>query len=71
MSDAYHPLFDPATDGDTWVPSLDMALELARDTLAMQATANIHDHNAMVRAAVALEDRLRTLVASLDKEAGR
>ncbi|MFD0428987.1 hypothetical protein ACFQ60_17725 [Streptomyces zhihengii] len=48
-----------------------MALRLARKVLADKASANIHDHDAMVRAATGLEMRLRELVAALDKEAGR
>ncbi|MEU2251148.1 hypothetical protein [Streptomyces sp. NPDC019224] len=65
------PLYDPARDGDTYVPPLDAALRLARATLAEKASANIHDHDEMLRAAVSLEMRLRDLVAALDEEAGR
>ncbi|MBM9621815.1 hypothetical protein [Streptomyces zhihengii] len=65
------PLYDPATDGDPFVAPVDMALRLARKVLADKASANIHDHDAMVRAATGLEMRLRELVAALDKEAGR
>ncbi|MFD3657010.1 hypothetical protein [Streptomyces sp. NPDC058620] len=68
---AYAPLHDPADDSDAWASPLDMALDLARASLAEQAIANIHDDKAMLRAAVQLETRLRELVAALDKEAGR
>lgn len=71
MSDSYTPLFDPEAEPTRWVPSLDIALEVARDTLASKASANIHDRPAMIAAAVALEQHLRQLVAALDKEAGR
>ncbi|MYS34908.1 hypothetical protein K388_01906 [Streptomyces sp. KhCrAH-43] len=65
------PLYDPEKDGDAYVPPLDAALRLARKALADKATANIHDHTEMLKAAVTLELRLRALVAALDKEAGR
>ncbi|MFE9300805.1 hypothetical protein [Streptomyces sp. NPDC006856] len=65
------PLYDEATDGAPWTPSLDVALDQARRVLAEKATANIHDPDEMIRAAVGLEMRLRQLVAALDQEAGR
>lgn len=67
----YTALFDPAVDAALWVPPLDDTLTVSRETLAEVTAANIHDPIAMVRAAVALEMRLRQLVAALDKEAGR
>jgi hypothetical protein len=67
----HQPLHDPAEDAGSWVPPLDLALDLARATLAEQAGANIHDDRAMLNAAVHLEIRLRDLLAALDKEAGR
>ncbi|MFH9134416.1 hypothetical protein [Streptomyces sp. NPDC017524] len=63
-------LYDPADDLP-WTPSLDVALDQARRVLEEKATANIHDRDEMIRAAVSLEMRLRQLVAALDKEAGR
>ncbi|MET8401408.1 hypothetical protein [Streptomyces sp900116325] len=68
---AYTPLYDPATDGRAYVPPLDQAIDRARKVLDEKATANIHDTDEMLRAAVGLEMRLRSLVAALDKEAGR
>ena len=68
---AYTPLFDPAADRTPWVPPLDQILTTAREELAECATANIHDKQEMIFAAVGLEMRLRQLVAALDKEAGR
>ncbi|MBH0242885.1 hypothetical protein I3W98_08810 [Streptomyces cavourensis] len=70
-SPLHSPLYDPDADGDTWAPAIDTALRLARRTLAEKATANIHDPDEMIRAAVGLEMRLRQLVTALDKEAGR
>ncbi|MFG2670511.1 hypothetical protein [Streptomyces sp. NPDC048445] len=67
----HQPLLDPADDPAPWVPPLDLALDLARATLAEHGTANIHDPAAMLVAAVHLGMRLRALVAALDKEASR
>ncbi|WP_413753052.1 hypothetical protein NRF20_20720 [Streptomyces sp. R-74717] len=64
----HEPLHDTEKDAQAWVPPLDLALDLARATLAEQAGANIHDDRAMMSAAVHLEIRLRDLVAALDKE---
>ncbi|MYR76556.1 MULTISPECIES: hypothetical protein [unclassified Streptomyces] len=66
----YGPLYAPETDASYALP-LDMAIDVAREQLAESATANIHDHQALLRAAVHLEMRLRQLVAALDTEAGR
>lgn len=66
----HSPLYDPADDLP-WAPSLDVALDQARRVLAEKATANIHDRDEMIRAAVGLEMSLRQLVAALDEEAGR
>ncbi|MEV0492391.1 hypothetical protein [Streptomyces atratus] len=74
MSDttrAHTPLYDPAKDARAYVPPLDAALRLARQVLDEKATANIHDRDEMLAAAVGLEMRLRALVAAFDKEAGR
>ncbi|MFJ9112964.1 hypothetical protein [Streptomyces sp. NPDC102283] len=64
----HSPLHDSSTN---WTPSLDVALALARQALAEQATANVHDKDEMIAAAVTLEMRLRALVAALDAENGR
>lgn len=70
-STSYTPLFDPEKDGRAYVEPVDAALRRAREVLEEKATANIHDKDEMLRAAVGLEMRLRALVAALDKEAGR
>lgn len=56
---------------DAWVPPLDIALRLAREDLAEQQTANIHDHPAMITAATKLEIRLRQLLDALDADCAR
>jgi len=59
----YQPL-----PSDAYAPPLSTALSLAREDLAVQQGANIHDHDAMLRAAVVLEIRLRALLAALDAD---
>ena len=56
---------------DTWVPPLSTALRLAREDLAVQQAANIHDHTAMVTAATTLEIRLRQVLAAVDADCAR
>ena len=53
---------------DAFAPSLSSALSLAREELAEQQVANIHDHLAMMKAATVLETRLRLLLAALDAD---
>lgn len=67
----YAPLHDPQTDRAGVDLPLDFILARARETLAEQAAANIHDPAAMLRAAVHLDMRLRQLVTALDTEANR
>ncbi|MFJ3978368.1 hypothetical protein [Streptomyces sp. NPDC090021] len=71
MTTDHSPLHDPERAAGQWTPPLDMALDLARETLAEQQQANIYDDRAMLGAAVALEIRLRNLLDALDAEAGR
>lgn len=61
-------LYEPRPS-DAYAPPLSTALKLARQDLAAQQGANIHDHTAMVTAAVVLETRLRLLLAALDADA--
>ena len=56
---------------DAWVPPLSIALRLAREDLTEQQAANIHDRDAMVRAATTLEIRLRQLLGALDADCAR
>ncbi|MFM9589855.1 hypothetical protein ACKI1J_14970 [Streptomyces scabiei] len=66
---SYDPLREP--DAETPLPaSVDGELRLAREYVASVASANIHDHKAMVKAAVGLDHRLRGLIAALDTERG-
>lgn len=60
-------LYEPRPS-DAFAPPLSTALKLAREDLAVQQAANIHDDHAMLRAAIALEVRLRLLLAALDAD---
>ncbi|MFE7580765.1 hypothetical protein ACFU5Y_04255 [Streptomyces gardneri] len=60
------PLHDPERDALGYILSVDSAIQRAREVLDEYASANIHDHHEMLRAAVALELRLRGLVEALD-----
>lgn len=62
-----YALYQPRPS-DAYAPSLSSALRLAREDLAAQQGANIHDHDAMLRAAVTLEVRLRLLLAALEAD---
>lgn len=68
---AHDPLHDPDRDARDWSPGRDLAIDLARQTLAKHATANIHDHTAMLQAATGLDYVLRDLIAALDAERGQ
>lgn len=60
-------LYEPRPS-DAYAPPLSTALKLAREDLAVHQGANIHDHHAMIRAAVTLEARLRLLLDALDAD---
>ncbi|WP_327160491.1 hypothetical protein [Streptomyces zaomyceticus] len=49
----------------------DTALQAARDSLTEHSTADIHDHDEMITAAVALFIRLHGLVDALDAKDGQ
>lgn len=70
MSDSYTPLFDPETDVALIPLPVDRELEMAQDLLAEVAGKNIHSKDEMIRAAVALESRMRALVSALVAERG-
>ncbi|MFD9116212.1 hypothetical protein ACFU6M_06085 [Streptomyces bottropensis] len=66
---AYEPLREPGhttTDFD----SLSIEIAVTRRILDETAPLNIHDHHAMLKAAVALDCRVRGLLAALDAERG-
>ncbi|MFF3911562.1 hypothetical protein ACFYZJ_37800 [Streptomyces sp. NPDC001848] len=64
---AYDPLFGP--EETTPEPaSLEGELRLMRKVLAETASLNIHSHNDMLQAAVALDRRVRGLLAALGAE---
>jgi hypothetical protein len=62
----YQPL-----PSDSYAPPLNIAVRLARQDLAVQQNANIHDHTAMITAATVLEVRLRQLLDALDADSAR
>lgn len=69
MTKIHEPLRGP----DHTLPpahSLDVELAVARRILTETAPLNIHDHSDMLKAAVALDCRVRALVAALDAERG-
>jgi hypothetical protein len=69
VSTSYDPLHGP--DSSDPIPaSLDVELRLALACVAEVATANIHDHGAMVQTASALNYRIRALIAAANAERG-
>ncbi|MET7775341.1 hypothetical protein ABZU94_14040 [Streptomyces mirabilis] len=69
MTTSYDPLHGPDEE-PPFPASLDDELKLTRELLDEIADANIHDHTAMLKAAVGLNCRIRSLVAALDAERG-
>jgi hypothetical protein len=66
---SYTPLYGP-DDSEPFPLNVAAELRLSRAYLEQAAAANIHDGDAMIRAAVGLHYRLSTLVAALDAERG-
>ena len=66
---SYTPLHGP-DEKPPFPASLEGELRLTREYLDKVATANIHDHTAMLRAATGLDHRIRSLLAALDAERG-
>lgn len=69
MSDAYEPLHGP-DDLSPAPESLDIEIATTRRIIDETAALNIHDHMDMLKAAVALNCRVRGLLAALDAERG-
>jgi hypothetical protein len=67
---SYDPLHDPEKDAHVAVPPLEQAIDRARKVLAEKSRANIHDRDAMIRAAYSLHYVLHDLLAALDNERG-
>lgn len=67
---SYDPLHDPKKDAHVGVPPLQQAIDRARKVLDEKAQANIHDRDAMIRAAYGLHYVLHDLLAALDTERG-
>ena len=61
----YDPLFDPATDVPA-VYSLDIEIAATRRILGETKALNIHSGDDMLHAAVALNIRLRALLAAIE-----
>ncbi|MGW4975442.1 hypothetical protein [Streptomyces mirabilis] len=66
---AYDPLHGPDEE-PVFAASLDIELKLTRQLLAETATADIHDHTAMLKAAAGLNYRIRALLAAIEAERG-
>ncbi|MFD6025681.1 hypothetical protein [Streptomyces griseoluteus] len=69
MSESYQPLREPGYTPEV-VLSVDSELAITRQVLQETAPLNIHSHDYMIQAAVALDCRVRALVAALDAERG-
>ncbi|WP_327429479.1 hypothetical protein [Streptomyces sp. NBC_01236] len=67
---SYDPLHDPKSDVHALVPPLRQAVDRARKVLDEKGQENIHDRDAMIRAAYGLHYVLRDLLAALDAERG-
>lgn len=68
---AQEPAFDPLYGPDQTTPepaSLDIEIAVTRRILEETAGLNIHDRDDMLKAAVALDCRVRALLAALDAE---
>ncbi|MEU0220250.1 hypothetical protein ABZ281_36580 [Streptomyces sp. NPDC006265] len=68
MNTSYTPLHNPETEAHGIVPPLEQAIDRARKVLDEKAQANIHDQDAMIRAAYGLHYVLHDLLAALDAE---
>lgn len=71
MSTSYEPLRGQVARAQVIPAPLAVELRLSREYLDRAADANIHDRDAMLRAATGLEYRMRSLLAALDAEGGQ
>ncbi|MET8693611.1 hypothetical protein ABZV65_13830 [Streptomyces bauhiniae] len=69
MSDSYDALREPGYTPEVILP-VDSELAITRRVLEETAPLNIHSRDDMLQAAVALDCRVRALVAALDAERG-
>lgn len=69
MNATYEPMREPDYTTPP-VNSLDVELAVTRRILDETAPLNIHSHMDMLKAAIALDCRVRALVAALDAERG-
>ncbi|MEV0441833.1 hypothetical protein AB0I84_05980 [Streptomyces spectabilis] len=63
------PLRRP-TKASAYTPSMPIALDQARRALAASERVDIGDHAALIRQAIALDERLRQLLAALAADGG-
>lgn len=68
---SYTPLRDLKAEPVDSAPRLDRAVELARKVFEEKAAENIHDRDAMIRAAYGLHHVLGNLLAAYDEEKKR
>ena len=68
MTTSHDPLYDPTSDTHAFVPPLQQAIDRARNVLDEKGQANIHDQDAMIRAAYGLHHVLLDLLAALDEK---
>jgi hypothetical protein len=65
--------YDPLREPDSAPPfpgDVDGELRTCREFLDQVAQVNIHDHTAILKAAVSLDHRLRSLIAAIEAERG-
>lgn len=67
---SYDPLYDPESNAHFGVPKLQQAIDKARKVLDEKGQENIHDRDAMIRAAYGLHYVLHDLLDALDAERG-
>ncbi|RPK69039.1 hypothetical protein EES44_07875 [Streptomyces sp. ADI96-15] len=67
---AYTPLFRPESWPPTSAPTVNRALDVAREALANSGKKNIHVRSDMIAAATDLYVTLHQLVIALDAERG-
>lgn len=65
---SYNPLHQP--DMQPFPGTVAQEIDAAHRYIDQVSVANIHDHTAMVKAAVGLDYRIRALLAALDTERG-
>jgi hypothetical protein len=65
-----HSPLHSSDDPEITPASLEAEVRLASEALGRVADANIHNHTEMLKAAVHLDHRLRSLLAAIEAERG-